>query len=228
MDSILASFHLEPETFRGLLQATGGIVAGSAALAAYLPNTFTPNDLDIWVPSDSYAQSATAEDLDSALVVRKTQLYLFRYFFQTHGYEEVTCLAQSDAEYTSNPVFAILRSIQRFQHPTSGHSIQVIHCKVPVEQVLETFDLSVAKTWWDPLLNNGTLHTHDPVATQRKEMYSLRESTTDRETMRIRKYITRGFTFLPNATDTARLDALAAVCTMELLGKADNCENPPT
>jgi hypothetical protein len=205
MQSLLASFHLEIRPFSELLNATGAIVAGSAALAALVagtPYTFTPNDLDIWVHSDFFQSNAIMKHVAFAQptaveLVRRGHMYIFSYFLRQHGYVEVERPVQSDVEYTSNPVFAILRCIQRFQHP-SGRVIQVIHCKVPVEEILDTFDLSVAATWWVPSVhpsNEGFLHTLDPESTAAGVMYSLRKFATDREKERIQKYEARGFTW---------------------------------
>jgi hypothetical protein len=51
MQTLLTSeFNItDVESFRSLLTKTGGVVAGSAVLAAKT-GTFTPNDLDIWIP----------------------------------------------------------------------------------------------------------------------------------------------------------------------------------
>jgi hypothetical protein len=193
MDTILSSFHLDIATFGELLNATGAIVAGSAALAAYIPNKFIPNDLDIWVHSDFFPPSSSLIPCPG-VAVRHGYTYLFAYFMKHHGYEEVVQPHQSDEEYTSNPVFAILQSIQRFQHP-SGKIVQVMHCKVPVDDILESFDLSVAKTWWCP---NSGLCTEHAESCNAGEMYSLREATTDREKDRIQKYESRGFKLRKN------------------------------
>lgn len=204
MDSILSSFHLDINTFGELLQATKAIVAGSAALAAYDSDKFTPNDLDIWVHSDFFSSPTSPTSPTSAyhpgVAVRLGYTYLFSYFLKHHGYKEVRTPHQSDAEYTSNTVFAILRSIQRFQHSTSGKVIQVMHCKVPVKEILDSFDLSVAKTWWEVSESGsvGFLRTSDPEALAKGHMYFLRESATEREKSRIEKYEARGFTLVPN------------------------------
>ena len=179
MESILASFHLDIRTFSELLKATGGVVAGSAAAAAYVtgtPYTFTPNDIDIWVPnmhSDAYE-------------------FLFAYFLRQHGYVEVH-QPQSE-EYTSNPVFAILRRIQRFQHAT-GRVVQVMYCMADFARVLDTFDLSVAATWWVPSGEHGILNTVNDHVLMEGCMYSLRPPT-EREMARIEKYAARGFTLV--------------------------------
>lgn len=187
MDSILTSFHIDSTTFGKLLKATSAVVAGSAATAAYVTGTpyiFVPNDLDIWVHSDAI----NALD-DHVGKIRDAYKFLFAFYLQQYGYVEVQQPHQTDEEYTSNPVFAILRCIQRFQHPT-GRVVQVIHCKVKVDDVLDTFDLSVAATWW----RDGLLHTVDHNALMEGRMYSLRPPTTEREIARIEKYKARGFT----------------------------------
>jgi hypothetical protein len=196
MESILSSFHLDLSSFSELLHATGGVVAGSAALAAYVtgtPNTFTPNDLDIWVHSDFFPDILTDEQ-HPCIAVRRGYLYLFSYFMRQHGYKEVQRPMQSDTEYKSNPVFAILRCIQRFQHP-SGRVVQVMHCKVDVDAILDSFDLSVAQTWWVPSPHNreGHLYTRDAESVRAGVMYPLRATTTCREKERIQKYEARGF-----------------------------------
>lgn len=216
MQSILSSFQLDIHSFSELLHATGGIVAGSAALAAYVPNKFTPNDLDIWVHSDFFPPQIGMMPPDHpAVAVRHGYMYLFSYFMKQHGYVEVNRPVQSDAEYTSNPVFAILRCIQRFQHSSSDHIVQVMHCKIPVNTVLATFDLSVALTWWVPSLHpqhsEGFLHTKDAAAIKFGLMYSLREATTDREKLRIKKYEERGFKCIEQ--EEIDLHILAAVTT---------------
>jgi hypothetical protein len=206
MDSVLSSFHFDIVTFSELLNATGAVVAGSAALAAYIPNKFTPNDLDIWVHSDFFPPSLNglAPPDHPGVSVRLGYNYLFAYFMKHHGYVEVDRPVQRDVEYTSNPVFAILRSIQRFQHP-SGQIVQVMHCKVPVDNILDSFDLSVAKTWWYPSCNPkqfplGTLYTEHPESCKAGHMYSLREPVTDREKARIEKYESRGFKWVRRST----------------------------
>lgn len=200
MESILSSFHLDITSFSELLHATNAIVAGSAALAAYMSerssDAFQPNDLDIWVRSDFFpCADATLPD-HPAVAVRNSHQFLFAYFLTQHGYSEVHRPFQSDAEYASNPVFSILRNIQRFRHK-SGCIIQVMHCNVVTDAILDTFDLSVAKTWWVPSLHpnfrHGFLHTFDSIALKAGEMYSLREATTEREKDRIQKYEKRGF-----------------------------------
>lgn len=191
MESILASFHLDIETFGQLLEATGGVLAGSAAAAAYMtgtPYTFVPNDLDIWVHSDIPLEP-------HATPVRYAYEFLFALFLRQHGYIEMLTPHQSDEEYTSNPVFAILRRIQRFQHVT-GHVVQVMHCSRGFGHVLKTFDLSVAATWWQPMkgCREGFLDTVSDHSLREGRMYSLRPPATEREVARIEKYKGRGFT----------------------------------
>ena len=48
METLLESFHLDSKQTSELLRLTRGIIAGSAPLSA-LKQTFTPNDIDIWV-----------------------------------------------------------------------------------------------------------------------------------------------------------------------------------
>lgn len=205
MQSVLASFHLDIRTFSELLNATGAVVAGSAALSAYVaetPNKFTPNDLDIWVHSDFFAPlgGGLAPPDHPAVAVRHGYQFLFAYFMKQHGYVEVDRPVQSDAEYTANPTFAIIRCIQRFQH-TSGRCVQVMHCKVQVDDILDTFDLSVAQTWWVPSLHpqhrEGFLYSAHSSAALGGLMYMLRNSTTEREKERIKKYEERGFRLVP-------------------------------
>jgi len=191
MESILSSFHLDIVTFGDLLEATGGVLAGSAAAAAYMagtPYTFVPNDLDIWVHSD-----IPLED-PHATPVRHAYEFLFAQFLRQHGYAEVLTAHQSDEEYSSSPVFAILRRIQRFQHPT-GRIVQVMHCRRGFGHVLKTFDLSVAATWWQPMkgYREGFLDTVSSHSLKAGRMFSLRPPATEREVARIEKYKARGF-----------------------------------
>ena len=53
METLLESFHLNSKQTSELLQLTRGIIAGSAPLSA-LKQTFTPNDIDIWVEDRYY------------------------------------------------------------------------------------------------------------------------------------------------------------------------------
>jgi hypothetical protein len=217
MESILNSFHLNIHSFSELLHATNAVVAGSAALAAQVAETpykFVPNDLDIWVHSDFFApHMVLAPPENPAVAVRHGYQFLFRYFLKQHGYVEVDRPVQSDAEYTSNPVFAILRCIQRFQHSASGRVVQVMHCKVPVENLLDSFDLSVAQTWWVPSLHpqhrEGFLYSADREAAKVGLMYLLRDCTTEREKARIKKYEERGFRLVER--EAVRLHILAQV-----------------
>lgn len=49
--SLLRYFVLDPSALLSLLHSTNSIISGSTATLAFLPHSFTPNDLDIYVPA---------------------------------------------------------------------------------------------------------------------------------------------------------------------------------
>ena len=55
MEALFADFGLHPNEFADFIEAHGGFVAGGASLHAYSPFVNGhPNDIDVWIPMDSY------------------------------------------------------------------------------------------------------------------------------------------------------------------------------
>lgn len=197
MQSILSSFAIlegNQQEFNDLLKETGAVVAGSAPLAA-LVGGFTPGDLDIWVypgPCESHENRFTSDVYENMRVV----LGKFHDFLSNRGYTVNRTIAgtykqveEDGYSEVNTPMYQIIRKIDRYFH-ASNTKIQVIVTLKPILEVLNSFDISVCRTWWD----GEKLYTWDHNTTLLRGMYACRPLATEREYKRFQKYKDRGFT----------------------------------
>ena len=180
MQTLLSSyFPYAP--FRDLLAEVGGVIAGSAALAAYLTEhnvpSFVPADLDIWIRG----APRTNKQIGISVLWR-VQNHLERQgYYLTHYHH--------DCDYASADVTEIISMAK------GTHRLQLIGTvKNPVEYITESFDLSACITWWDPTTEE--IETLYPADTQRKIIYLMHTSEEPRHHERVQKYVERGFRVL--------------------------------
>jgi hypothetical protein len=188
MESIFTSFGIPTEELRTVLNAVGGVVAGSAVLASVTGN-FTPNDVDIWVYTDR-------GDDEPSMFIRRASTLLMRYFMLSHGYEERERNPAATIKkegYSEGRLKTMVRKIQHFQKK-DGKTIQVIHTKQPLTEVIKSFDISICQTWWSP--KDNKVHSIYPNDILTKSFYfNGTDLPTAREVERIEKYKNRMFTY---------------------------------
>lgn len=194
MEHVIKSFNLPYTEFANLVQACNGIVAGGAALYAYLyPKGTGPiftGDIDVWVQTDVEGRDgcpAGAGNL-AALAKHLTE-YTWTMFLGQHGYKQT--------EESKHGDYGGLRFSERIRRVLTyangeGKKIQVILTFIPVMEVCKTFDFSACATWWN---GRGPVKTLDPENTDRHYIYPLTDiPLTKKEKDRLEKYRKRGFT----------------------------------
>lgn len=208
MESLLKSFDLPYTDFANMVHDSRGIVAGGAALYAYLHPTGTgPNftgDIDVWIQTEnqvSKSSFAPKGDIIAATTNSMTE-YAWTSFLDKYGYKYKDGFA--DNSYSVDRFSNIIRRVLSFEN-TKGKKVQVILTFAPVSDVCKTFDFSVCATWWNGC---GSVKTLDPENTSRRYIYPLIDKTafTKREIDRLEKYRKRGFTVF----DSKPTDATSA------------------
>ena len=176
----LLSAYLPYESFRDLLTEVGGIIAGGAALAAYLTEhgveSFVPSDVDVWLRGPPSRLNERAVGLS---VLWRVQNYLERHgYYLTHYHY--------DRDYACEEITEILSMAK------GDKRIQLIGTREdPIEYITSSFDLSPCITWWLP--KHEELETLYPADTKRKVLYRMHESDEPRHRERLQKYLDRGF-----------------------------------
>jgi hypothetical protein len=166
--------------FRDLLITHRAILAGSAPLAAYLKEhdlpSFTPTDIDVWIPP-------------RARPFLPDPVPLFIAHLEREGYQLTHEYASTDTEYREEMTIATVLTLQKGQRTIQ--LIAVEH-RDPIAYIASAFDLSPCVTWWDPA--EDALDTLYPADTRRRIMYRLYDATpSPRHIERIEKYLHRGF-----------------------------------
>ncbi len=189
-----------------LLEITGGVIAGSAALyvAANILKgpTFAPGDLDIWVHSSRFPERVgelKETCTEEMMWIRKSALWMYNQYFTSLGYKEVSPPSSSvrakitfmeEDGYQEGPLATVVRNIQRFEHPVTKTRIQVMHCYVSHYKAIATFDLSVCATWFN---GAGQLYAMDALGIETGKYFHLRSERTEREKERAKKYKEREY-----------------------------------
>jgi hypothetical protein len=189
-----------------LLEITGGVIAGSAALsvAAELLKgpTFAPGDLDIWVHSSRFPERVgelKETCTEEMMWIRKSALWMYNQYFTSLGYKEVSPPSSSvrakitfmeEDGYQEGPLASVVRNIQRFEHSVTKTRVQVMHCYVSPCKAIATFDLSVCATWFN---GAGHLYAMDAQGIETGKYFYLRSERTEREKERAKKYKEREY-----------------------------------
>jgi len=221
MESILRSFGLPAEDFSAFLRTCGGVVAGSAALAAYLDDAalpWAPNDLDVWLRVPDLAVEQVAQTpLETRLHRRADALATMAHMaFARMGFAEPTTsyerdgsTAEFEAFHRRRQAYLDLRHDNDFildilyfekEVDQAMRKVQVIvMADLPVDALLQRFDLSVCRVAWDGArfaLASGTKHDircrrtlcHWPASAS-----GSAPTPTQRQRERVDKYKARGF-----------------------------------
>ena len=166
--------------FNDMLQATGAVIAGSAALAMVAP-IFEPADMDIWIHSFSKKEDAHGH---------KAMTMLFKYFMGANGYFQPILQTHNPSTegYASGKLHDVIARIDRY---INGRKVvQVIHTFVPVADAIKAFDLSVCQISW----NGRKLESPHMIDIDSRICYIMHKTDpSTRELERIHKYIGRGF-----------------------------------
>lgn len=199
MQQLISSYDINFSEFRIALHQTGGIVAGSAALSAYLNQEgidpgFKPNDLDIFIPG------IKQNVIDAMGNIIPNQYYIksldtMTKFLAPYGYIKNNKFNTIRSESYYNTIQGI-QNVTGFTN-SNNKEIQVIiiNSYNIIDHIFKNFDLSVCVSWYCNITNS--FKTLNPELTKRKEMFSLRLETDEKlitkAAIRTEKYIARGF-----------------------------------
>jgi hypothetical protein len=189
MQTLLASeFNItDVESFRSLLTKTGGVVAGSAVLAAKT-GTFTPNDLDIWVRYNQNIMVQYADDrFDTESV---TEVYT----------NELLKLGYKPAQtsFTARDYHSYKTIVKIHQYANdNGKIIQVIFTTIPPIPNIDTFDFDICQFYWNAETDtiSGPAGLEGPDGKIKSFRYIKGSRMDEKTKKRKEKYETRGFVF---------------------------------
>lgn len=184
MQSLTAEYNIEYPVFRELMRGTGGVVAGSAALAAYLKQEgqdpgFEPNNLDIYL----YAHAEQFPFNTRNLYCNYLRLW---------GW---TSTEVGSIVYPDNTRKIVLHETFRNPCHTKDINLYFVDTDNMIEHIQTSYDLSCTATWWN--LDEESFENVCPDMTLRRGMYSVDEMYHHSEEElegRRQKYIARGFT----------------------------------
>lgn len=191
MQNLLKQFNLPYSEFESLLVDSHGMVAGGAALYAYLhPDggpTFT-GDIDIWIHTENRAPGGGQVSSDISAAFNRLIMHAWDKFLSKYGYKHEYPKEDTHMEYRH--MDQTIHKILRF-NDSKDHKIQIILTYIENKNVCKTFDLSVCATWW---IGGDKISTLDPENTAARYAYPLRPThPSSRETERLEKYRKRGF-----------------------------------
>ena len=189
MQTLLASeFNItDVESFRKLLTKTGGVVAGSAVLAAKM-GTFTPNDLDIWVRYNQNFMVQYADDgfdTESVTDVYTNELLKL-------GYKP----AQTSFTARDYHSYKTIAKIHQYAND-NGKIIQVIFTTIPPIPNIDTFDFDICQFYWNAETDTicGPAGLEGPDGKIQSFRYIKGSRMDEKTKKRKEKYETRGFVF---------------------------------
>lgn len=208
--NLVESFDINFSSFNKLLKKTNGIVAGGAALHAFIgSNNQFDGDIDIWIQccpdlsSDTpkeYELSKKYNELNKSCISRCELYNLFRLFFENHGYRNTTQNICGNIEYRISPMFN--ENIYKMYEYTKKKKIQVFFTFLNNQETLKMFDLSCCATCWD----GEKFSSLEPELTRAKKSYyqpSYFLLPEKNQLSRTRKYSSRGFTFIERIDDAS-------------------------
>ena len=187
MQTLLSSeFNItDVESFRKLLTTTGGVVAGSAVLAAKT-GTFTPNDLDIWVRYNEHVMvNKDTFDFAGVTDVYKNELLKL-------GYKSVPT-SFTARDYQS---YKTILTIHQYAND-NGKIIQVIFTTIPPIPNIDTFDFDICQFYWNAETDtiSGPAGVEGPDGKIQSFRYIKNHQMDEKTKKRKEKYEARGFVF---------------------------------
>lgn len=187
MQALLSSeFNItDVESFRKLLTTTGGVVAGSAVLAAKT-GTFTPNDLDIWVRYNEHVMvNKDTFDFAGVTDVYKNELLKL-------GYKSVPT-SFTARDYQS---YKTILTIHQYAND-NGKIIQVIFTTIAPIPNIDTFDFDICQFYWNAETDtiSGPAGVEGPDGKIQSFRYIKNHQMDEKTKKRKEKYEARGFVF---------------------------------
>jgi len=204
MNTLIQSYGFDYEQFRYILYKTGGMIAGSSALAEYLKQNginpgYEPNDIDIWVYDNHYSHKCSRCNTDSCY----SNINILSKFMINNGFiltetNKDYKIVEEGEEYDLS--LSKIECVKTFTN-RNGKTIQIIlvHDFNIQSYIKYNFDLSICTTWWD--VNDELFYTACPELTLKKQMFFNSKDTiskTDPTHLkeRIDKYVSSGFTLI--------------------------------
>jgi hypothetical protein len=198
MNTLITSYGINFQAFQLTLGTIQGIVAGSAALSAYLTQEgidpgFQPNDIDIFVPGVlEHVRDARGHTMAGQYIIKS--LKTMKDFLESYGFTESNKFNNTD----SDKYYSTISKIQKVTSFTNKNNkeiqVIVINTYNLIEHISKDFDLSACISWYD--VRNNCFKTMDPHTTKQKEMYFVSDTDNlayEKSKSRIQKYIARGF-----------------------------------
>ena len=185
-------------------------IAGSAPLSVLSPFSGEPSDLDIWIYVDTsknpYKQSKYIfETLSMFENISSVRNNYVSYYTEkcTKELHNLYVARNGNSIVEINFSKKILRYLQ-FTHKnkTNNKKLQVLITSIPIQDVINSFDLSICATWWQyvPEISDFKIFSYDLENTLKKQMYDIRPiedvpEEMERRKVRIEKYKQRGFVY---------------------------------
>jgi hypothetical protein len=199
MNTLITSYGINFQAFQLTLGTIQGIVAGSAALAAYLTQEginpgFQPNDIDIFIPGVlEHIRDARGHTMAGQYIIKS--LKTMKDFLESYGFTESNKFNNTDSVQYYGSISKIQKVISFTNKDNKEIQVIVINTYNLIEHISKDFDISACISWYD--VRNNCFKTMDPHTTKQKEMYFVREDTDDvlyeKSKSRAQKYIARGF-----------------------------------
>jgi len=192
MQALIESYGLNFEDLRSIMVKYRAIASGSSVLSVYTDNSFTPNDIDIWV-------RLPGKSLDYIFPIYKDLLK----YFARHGFDDEEINKKENVNEVGRYAASIPNGLNRiikvieFKNPDKTKKVQFIllHGCTPIDFIKTNFDISVCQTWWDPEKN--VIDSVDPYHTKKMKMYITYDKPLDKlhikNKERVEKYKSRGF-----------------------------------
>jgi hypothetical protein len=139
LENMLEPFGIPKEDLANLLGERQAIIAGSFAIASLLPveNTFTPGDMDIFIPTPWYIRDPKSRNAISHFDV-------ITMWFSQYGYVEDSVSYEHKNSYDfSLHIF----KVQTFKHTTSGIKIDIVHINSQCDFILPHTDFTINDTY---------------------------------------------------------------------------------
>jgi hypothetical protein len=219
MQSCLEQYGISSDTLSEFAKNTNACIAGSAALHSYInnvlntPPSWTPNDIDFWVPIPDLnkSKSVLSNDsydhyLDTGVVLPKTSVKTdelrayCKEFFQKNGFIE-TNIANNNPDIRaglknySAHVENTTYMVQVLYFNKDGLKVQVIlTTNISIINLIHGFDLSICSVAWN-LVEKSFVIASDAIYDIEHNIMRVRNNTVNRSNIyqRVAKYALRGF-----------------------------------
>jgi hypothetical protein len=139
LETMLEPFGIPKTDLANFLGPRNAMIGGSFTIASLLPveGTFTPSDMDIFMPVPCYLRDPKSHEAIS-------HFEIITMCFSQYGYvEDSVSYGHTNCYDFSQYIF----KVQTFKHTTSGAKIDIVHITRPCEYVLRHTDFTINDTY---------------------------------------------------------------------------------